>query len=196
MTAEHDFILASASPRRAALLRGLGLRFAVSAQHIDESRAENEPATEFVIRLALEKAGAAAVHTDFPVLGSDTIVVVDDQALGKPENEADAIRMLSMLSGREHEVMTAVAVVQGDKQLSKLSRTRVRVRDISRDEMHAYWQTGEPQDKAGSYAIQGLAAVFVSEIQGSYSGVVGLPLFETAELLAQFGIRVMSDAAR
>lgn len=191
MSKDYDFVLASASPRRAELLQGLGLRFAIAAQHIDETRRDNEKAAEFVTRLALEKAEAGARQTSLPVVGSDTIVVVDGHILGKPGDQADGARMLGMLSGREHEVFTAVAMVQGERYEVRLSTTRVRFRNINSDEMAAYWSTGEPADKAGGYAIQGLASVFVSEIDGSYSGVVGLPLYETAELLKGFGIPVI-----
>lgn len=191
-----QMILASASPRRAALLKQLGLRFEVSPQSLDESRRPGEKAGDFVQRLATEKAQAGWRGSErmLPVLGADTVVCVDDRCLGKPADRDHGIAMLQLLSGREHEVLTAVAIVQDAHEETVLSRSRVRFREVGEDEAAAYWASGEPADKAGGYAIQGLGAVFVSTIQGSYSGVVGLPLSETAALLRGFGIDVLGRA--
>lgn len=187
-----DFILASASPRRAALLEGLGLRFHVRPQDIDESQRPGESARVFVSRLACSKALAGATGAGRPVLGADTVVVIDDRVLGKPVDAADGLDMLQRLSGRWHQVMTAVAVVCGTQQHEALSVSDVCFRPITEAEARAYWQTGEPLDKAGGYAIQGIGGMFVAELRGSYSGVVGLPLYETVNLLAAFGIRPLS----
>ena len=186
-----DFLyLASASPRRSELLKQLGLRFEILPVSLDESPENGEAALDYTCRLATAKARKAWATLgtgEAPVLAADTAVVVGDEIFGKPSNQDDAIRMLTALSGRVHEVFTAVTALDGVKQASQLSRTRVRFRPISKAQMINYWQTGEPADKAGAYAIQGLGAVFIEEIDGSYSGVMGLPLFETARLLAAFG---------
>ncbi len=199
-------ILASASPRRRALLAQLGLRCHVVAPEVDERPQEHEHPADYVLRLARAKAGAGArlvADTEGtpprrPVLAADTAVVVDDRPLGKPADADAAIAMLSTLSGREHLVMTAVAVVMPSAvgiadPATALSTSRVRFRRITPAEAAAYWATGEPADKAGAYGIQGLGAVFVEELHGSFSGVVGLPLFETARLLAQAGIRPLPE---
>ena len=195
----HRVILASASPRRAELLAQLGVCFDVLPQAIDETPESGEKATELSLRLAdakaqsaLESAGDAAVL----VLGSDTVVSVDDVLLGKPVSADDAVRMLVQLSGRIHRVCTAVSLASRESSASGLSETRVRFREITDSEAHTYWNTGEPKGKAGGYAIQGRGAVFVESISGSYSGVMGLPLFETAALLAEFGVPLwLSPAA-
>ncbi len=185
------FILASASPRRTEILETLGLEFDQQPQDIDESRLENEGIREYVQRLAVQKAQAAAQGQCLPALGADTVVVLDNIALGKPSGRDDAIAMLMRLSGRQHEVMTAVAMVGNGQQAHALSVSQVTFRKISGDEAVAYWETGEPADKAGGYAIQGKAAIFVESLQGSYSGVVGLPIFETASILAEFNIPII-----
>lgn len=189
-----DFYLASASPRRHDLLLQLGYRFAVLPVDIDELAHAGEDAEVFVRRIATRKAmaGWRLVETGNarPVLGADTVVVVDGQILGKPEDAADAVRMLELLSGHTHRVLTAVAVTAGMAPQTVLSETRVQFRDIEAHEMRSYWATGEPCDKAGAYAIQGLAAAFVARIEGSYSGVVGLPLFETSSVLRCFGVQI------
>jgi septum formation protein len=186
--AEPDIHLASQSPRRRALLAQIGMRHDVVAVAVDESPLPGEAPAEYVLRLALAKARAGrALRPDRPVLGADTAVVVDDQILGKPLDRADGIAMLARLSGREHRVLTAVALV-GDREESRLSVSHVRFRPIDAAEAAAYWATGEPVDKAGGYAVQGLAALFIESIAGSYSGVMGLPLFETGELLRRAGI--------
>ncbi len=188
-----DLCLASASPRRLALLEQLGLVCQQYPVDLDESIALGESATDYVLRLAEEKAraGQSRSGSELPVLGSDTSVVFQGQILGKPKNEAHAVEMLMQLSGQTHQVMTGVAVCQGDRLQSVLSITEVKFRPLTRQECHAYWVTGEPEDKAGGYAIQGIAAIFVESVSGSYSNVVGLPLFETAELLKQYDIQIL-----
>ncbi len=184
--------LASASPRRAELLRQIGVRFAVCPADLDERVLAGEPAGDYVLRLARAKAMAVLEQLGKPagirVLGADTCVQLDGQILGKPAGRAEARHMLERLSGRTHEVLTGVALAGGQSMDSQLVCTRVRFRPLAAAEITAYWATGEPQDKAGAYAIQGYGAVFVQHLEGSYSGVVGLPLQETAGLLARAGI--------
>ncbi|KMN10574.1 septum formation inhibitor Maf [Pseudomonas sp. FSL R10-1350] len=187
--------LASGSPRRRELLTQIGVPFQVVSASIDETPLPDECPAAYVERLARAKARAgrehllgASVSAPFCVLGADTAVVLDDQILGKPVDEADALSMLMALSGREHEVLTAIAILAAERCETRVVRSRVSFRTISQQEAAQYWASGEPQDKAGGYAIQGLAAVFVAGLNGSYSGVVGLPVCETAELLGQFGI--------
>ena len=187
-------LLASASPRRRELLEQIGVAFSLIKVEVDERRQPGEAPEAMVQRLALAKARAgrsAAAADARPVLGADTVVVVDDAVLGKPRDEAHALAMLARLSGRWHEVLSAVALAWPGGEEVRLSRTAVRFREISETEARAYWASGEPRDKAGAYAIQGRGAVFVAEIRGSYSGVMGLPLFETAELLAARGVRIL-----
>lgn len=196
-----DLILASASPRRAELLSQIGIKYKVQAVDIDESSLPNETPEVLVQRLALEKSCAvnasknsvknSLLNKQIPILGSDTLGIINGELLVKPENFEHAYSMLSTMSGCWHEILTAVAIThQGETQL-KLNLNRVLFRKISDKEIQAYWKTGEPQDKAGAYAIQGLAASFVERIEGSYSGIMGLPLFETSQLLRQFGISVI-----
>jgi septum formation protein len=192
-------ILASASARRQELLSQIGVRFTVRSQDIDESIRSGELANDYVTRMAQEKAGSALNalrvnedSSDAVVLAADTSVVCDADVLGKPANEADAVGMLRLLSGREHRVLSAVTLATQVKQRSVLSESRVRFREISIDEAQQYYRSGEPMGKAGAYAIQGYAAVFVEQLIGSYSGVMGLPLFETAQLLAEFSVPVQS----
>jgi septum formation protein len=183
--------LASASPRRRQLLELIGVAHLVTPADIDESRRDGEGGPEYVLRLAGEKARAVrARHLDLPVLAADTTVDVDGEILEKPASEADALRMLGLLSGREHLVHTGICAISAEAPTALVCSTEVRFRPISRAEMRAYWASGEPQGKAGAYAIQGLGAVFVERINGSYSGVMGLPLFETARLLRAHGIAV------
>ncbi len=195
-----DLYLASASPRRRELLAQIGLRVDVVSQSVKEHLLDNESPENYVQRLALEKAQAGLrvpdIHRQCPVLGADTAVVMDDCILGKPASEAAALAMLQQLSGRTHRVLSAVAVVGKDnlgqdRVETCLSQSRVRFRRIDEQECLAYWHTGEPADKAGAYGIQGLGAVFIEHLDGSYSGVMGLPLFETSELLYRFGIKVL-----
>jgi septum formation protein len=180
--------LASASPRRSALLTQIGVAHRIAPVPVDESVDGAEAPEKYVTRLAALKADTLwqnlPVDERLPVLGSDTSVVVDRTILGKPADESDCLRMLELLSGRTHQVHTAVAVRSAAGSEVRLSVSDVTFRDLSRAEMRAYWQTGEPADKAGGYAIQGRGAVFIRHIAGSYSGIMGLPLFETAELLA------------
>ena len=182
--------LASGSPRRRELLTQIGVPFIVISAPIDESPLPSESAPAYVERLARAKAAAGLARVDGPavVLGADTAVVLDGRILGKPENREDALAMLADLSGREHQVLTAVALDDGQRVHSFCVTSTVRFRAISTDEAQRYWASGEPADKAGGYAVQGLGAVFVTGLSGSYSAVVGLPLCETADLLGQFGI--------
>lgn len=183
--------LASASPRRRELLQQIGVAHRLVAASIDERVLPGEAPAAYVERLAREKAAAglaALGHGNACVLGADTSVVLDGRILGKPEGRADALATLAALSGRAHKVYTAVAVCDGSRSRVRVVCSRVHFRALSAVEREAYWASGEPCDKAGSYGIQGLGAVFVSHLEGSYSAVVGLPLCETSELLAEFGI--------
>jgi septum formation protein len=183
-------ILASASPRRSALLTQIGLPHRVVPASLDEGRQAGEPVEHCVLRLAEQKARQVQTMTGgaLPVLGADTAVVLDDEMLGKPQDGAAARAMLARLSGRTHVVLSGVALASGSGMRTALSRSEVRLRTLTSGECDAYWDSGEPRDKAGAYAIQGLGALFVAELRGSYSGVMGLPLFETASLLAQIGL--------
>lgn len=193
MTTAPTFHLASASPRRREILAGLGLSFSYGGVDLDESQRNNERVEDMVVRLARDKAVAAngAHAPEFPVLAADTIVVLGERVFGKPASEDDALAMLAALSGRCHRVITAVALRQGNEVNTTLSETSVQFRDISPDEARRYWHSGEPADKAGSYAIQGLGGAFVESISGSYSGVVGLPVYETVLLLEAAGIPIL-----
>jgi septum formation protein len=194
MPSPPNIYLASQSPRRAELLRQIGVRFDVLPVDVDETMAGDEAPGHYVQRLALEKARAGWCTLDpdmqRPVLGADTIVIAADKVMGKPADRQQAIDMLSMLSGRTHQVITAVAMSAG-REAVRTSRSSVTFRSLSRQECEAYWDSGEPRDKAGAYAIQGLAAMFVTRLDGSYSGVMGLPLYETAELLKMFGFTTL-----
>lgn len=183
--------LASSSPRRRDILAALGLEFRVGAADIDEQRLEDEAPDEMVLRLAREKALAGAPDSGHVVIGADTAVVLGDDVFGKPDDVTDAIDMLARLSARTHSVLTGVAVWDGHEMRSVVSATDVRFREIDPDEARAYWHSGEPCDKAGAYAIQGKGGVFVEEVRGSYTGVVGLPVFETVQLLRRAGIHVL-----
>ncbi len=183
-------MLASQSARRAELLQQIGLAFVVQAADIDETPAPEEGAANYVLRIALEKAQAGRQYSDsqLPCLGADTAVAIDGAIFGKPRNKSHALEMLARLSGRSHQVMTGVALINAKHESSALSTSTVSFRNISAQEIDAYWRTGEPADKAGAYAIQGRGALFVESLQGSYSGVMGLPLFETAALLRSVGV--------
>ncbi|WP_166264306.1 Maf family protein [Marinobacter caseinilyticus] len=186
----RPIILASASPRRADLLRQLGLTFSVFPVDIDERPTPNEAAAHYVERLAREKAFAGlklAVDPKSLVIGSDTSVVRDGDILGKPDGKEQAAEMLASLSGRSHKVMTAVALAGEHGCFARVSTTEVRFRALSESEIRAYCDTGEPMDKAGAYGIQGRGGAFVSGLWGSYSAVVGLPLDDVAALLAEAG---------
>jgi septum formation protein len=181
--------LASRSPRRRELLTQIGIAHSVRTADVDETPLPAETPEAFVERIALAKARTvAAVERALPVLAADTAVVADEVIMGKPAHRQAAIAMLRALADREHRVLSGVALIAAGRESYRLSESRVRFRAISLDEAAAYWASGEPADKAGGYAIQGLGAVFVKQLQGSYSGVMGLPLFETAELLAEIGI--------
>jgi len=185
-----DFVyLASGSPRRRELLTQIGVSFRVVSVVVDESPLPGELAAAYVTRLAVAKARAALHHAaDALVLTADTAVVLDGKIMGKPADRADGERMLAALSGRTHRVLTAIALGGGTLMHQRLSESEVKFRTIGLAERHSYWETGEPCDKAGGYAIQGHGAVFVEELRGSYSGVMGLPLFETAALLDTVGV--------
>jgi len=187
-------LLASASPRRRELLQQVGVPHAVLAVDVDETPYPGESPRDLALRLARAKAveGRRRDGGARPVLGSDTVVVVDGAIFGKPADRAEALGMLAALSGREHQVLTAVALAMpgaADGPVREaISETTVRMRAICADEAAAYWESGEPRDKAGAYGIQGLGAVFIEHIRGSYSGVMGLPLYETAQLLQACGL--------
>lgn len=180
--------LASQSPRRRELLAQIGINYELLCNDIDESILAGEAPDVYVERLAIEKAlaGQKLGIDHKPVLGADTIVVLDNNIMGKPRDEKDAIAMLLSLSGREHHVMTAVALVLDDKIHSDVITTKVKFREISQQEAVNYWQSGEPKDKAGGYGIQGLGAQFVEKIDGCYFAVVGLPLMRTQQMLNTF----------
>ena len=190
---DSHLILASSSPRRAQLLQAVGIPFRIQPADVDETRLRGESAEDMVLRLAAAKAMAVSSTGPDIVIAADTAVALDNEIFGKPRCEADAVRMLSLLSGRTHRVVTGVAVRRGESMTSALSSTDVSFRDIDPDEARRYWHSGEPQDKAGAYAIQGRGGAFVRAIMGSYSGVVGLPIFETAELLRKAGIDPLAE---
>jgi septum formation protein len=182
-------ILASQSPRRSELLNQIGIPHQVSPVELDETPGKDEPAEIFVERISREKAYVGrALHPRKPVLAADTCVVLDGKPMGKPRHEEHAVEMLLDLSGRHHEVLSGVILMSGQEESYRLNRSQVHFRTISEAQARRYWATGEPADKAGGYAIQGLAALFIERISGSYSGVMGLPLFETGELLAEAGL--------
>ena len=188
-----ELILASASPRRAEILQQIGVDFQIAPADIDETPKPQESPVDYVQRMAQEKtqhvinsiAGSSAV-----VLGADTSVVLNCKIYGKPKNQQEAMAMLEALSGKTHQVLTAVAMGNKQRCLLKLSATDVKFRELDLKECLDYWNTGEPLDKAGSYAIQGLGAVFVEKISGSFSGVVGLPIAQTAQLLQTFNVPI------
>lgn len=183
--------LASASPRRSALLNQIGVPHRVQPVDVDETARGDEAADHYVRRLAVLKAETLwqklAAAQRQPVLGADTAVVLDDEILGKPRDEQDCLRMLKLLSARTHQVFTAVALRASDGCQSRVNVSEVTFRKLADEEIQRYWRSGEPADKAGAYAVQGRAALFIERIAGSYSGIMGLPLFETGELLAAVG---------
>lgn len=182
--------LASVSPRRRELLTQIGVPHIVIAADIDEMALSGEQPRDYVMRMAREKA--ITVHgrgvTALPVLAADTTVVLDGVIYGKPRDRNDGIAMLQRLSGQTHEVLTAVSLAVGDEVDLRLSISEVRFAELTLEECAAYWETGEPRDKAGGYGVQGVGAMFVKSLNGSYSGVMGLPLFETAALLRDAGV--------
>lgn len=192
--------LASRSPRRLELLGQLGLRAEVLDVEVDETPLPGENAAALVLRLAQAKALAARPPAAGPdpvpaIVAADTAVTLDGEIFGKPADLADAQRILGRLAGRTHEVVTGLAVLHAGRCHARLSRSEVTMRATSPDEIARYWRSGEPADKAGSYAIQGLGAIFIAELSGSYSGVMGLPLYELAGLLAGCGYRLPADPA-
>ncbi len=184
-------ILASQSPRRKTLLSQLGYEFSCLPADIDEATLCNESPENYVLRMAITKAKVIVNRStqESTVLGADTCVVLDNEILSKPINQQAALTILLKLSGRTHQVLTAIAVINSGKEQSRVVKTQVTFKTLTEQEIIKYWQTGEPQDKAGSYAIQGLGGQFVTHISGSYSAVVGLPLYETANILTAFNIK-------
>ena len=190
--------LASSSPRRRELLDQLGVYYEQLSAPVDETRRPAEAPAVYVSRMALEKARAGharASDKGRPVLGADTAVAAGEAVLGKPRDRAEGMAMLARLSGVTHHVYTAVAVVDAEREASRLSVSAVCLRTLSEEERAWYWDSGEPADKAGGYAVQGRGAQFIARLEGSYSGVMGLPLFETAELLREFGVDVLRGQA-
>lgn len=187
-------ILASASPRRKMLLEKIGLDFDVIPADIDETITE-EFSNQLIEKLALDKAQYVAQKTSEPsiVIGSDTVVVIDSQILGKPKDKEDAKRMLSLLSDNTHEVISAIAVVDTETGLHSCESviSKVKFRKITESEIDNYIKTGEPEDKAGAYAIQGYASVFVESIEGCYNNIVGISVFKLAQMLKKFGISIL-----
>ena len=196
MSSQPLLCLASSSPRRREILRALGLDFAVEPVDIDESRLAGETPRQMVLRLASSKACAAGVASWRYTIGADTAVILEDTVLGKPQHRDDAVAMLLALSGRCHTVLTGVGLRGPNGTQTALSATEVWFREICRDEAVAYWHSGEPRDKAGAYGIQGLGGMFVKAIKGSYSGVVGLPVFETTCMLRKVGIDVLPEPTK
>ena len=186
--------LGSASPRRAELLQQMDVSFEVGVANIDESIRKHEKAADYVMRMAIEKArrvwqiNQGTALAGLPVLAADTAVVLDDWIMGKPADREQGVEMLNVLSGRTHEVLTSVSLLYGERQISRLNRSEVTFASLSEADISRYWETGEPLDKAGAYAIQGKAAVFIELLKGSYSGVMGLPLFEVGQLLEEMDI--------
>jgi septum formation protein len=176
-------VLASRSPRRAELLRAAGFEFSVRVAEVDETPREGEPAREYVLRLAAEKARAVTAEADEIVLAADTTVVLGNEIMGKPVNEADAARMLRALAGQRHEVITGICLRRGVREVCDVASTAVWFAELSEGEIADYVASGEPMDKAGAYGIQGLASRFIERIEGSYSNVVGLPVALTYRLL-------------
>lgn len=177
--------LASASPRRRELVEQLGYQFQQFSVDADETKFNDESPLVYVERLSRLKAetGLALGYTNYPVLGSDTVVVVDDEVLGKPKDFIDFTRMMNLLSGRTHQVLTAIAFATPTHTVSDVISTEVTFKSLNEEEIADYWQSGEPQDKAGGYGIQGLGGRFVTHLSGSYFAVMGLPLYETEQLL-------------
>lgn len=186
----RNLILASSSPRRAQLLEQIGVSFEQVPAELDETKFPGETPEEYVQRLAREKSALvqSGIGSDSVVLAADTAVVLDDLVLGKPADHFDGLGMLARLSGREHRVLTAICLRCGDVLRESLSESRVRFINLTREQCEAYLATDEPWDKAGSYAIQGVAGAFVESMEGSYSGVVGLPLAETCKLLQELDV--------
>ena len=185
-----NLILASQSPRRRELLGLTGLDFVVRAADIDETMDETKPPVEEVARVSREKALAVTREPDDVVIAADTIVVCEGEVLGKPKDAQDAFRMLSLLSGRNHQVMTGMTVVQGDEIVTHTEVTKLRFRDLLPEEIRAYIAAGEPMDKAGAYGIQGGAALFCTRMEGDYYNVMGLPVCALSVILRTFGLPI------
>jgi len=186
---EPQITLASASPRRAALLRQIGISFEIRPSNIIEKRGASESPDAYVQRLASAKAHAVQ-HGSRPSLGADTTVTLNGRMLEKPIDRNDALEMLQLLQGKRHSVLTGVSLYDGQRELSVIATARVAFRSATIDELQAYWESGEPIDKAGAYGIQGLGAIFIAGICGQPSTVAGLPLVETNQLLSDFGVDV------
>lgn len=188
-------ILASQSPRRKELLEQVGLKFSIQSADIDESILQHEDVDAYVLRVATAKAKTIArQHSDALVIAADTTVSIDGKILTKPIDCDDAMRMWGLLSGQKHQVKTTVVIAYTSLIWHVTVSTNVQFKDLTQDEMFAYWQTGEPCDKAGGYAIQGRAAAWVTYMEGSYSNVVGLPLYETMQLLEQIQQQHFSES--
>jgi len=189
-----QLILASSSPRRAELLTQLAVNYQVCHVDIDETPFKNELPLNYVQRIAAEKSAASVnlQNSELPILAADTTVVLNNQIMGKPENQQQAAQMLSRLSATTHQVYSAISL-RGQQHWQRVNITDVTFRVIEPFEMAAYWKTSEPGDKAGGYAIQGLGSIFIKSIKGSFSAVMGLPLFETAELLTKQGIKIIHE---
>lgn len=202
MTTQPQLYLASQSPRRLQLLQQLGLKVEIFNADIDETPKADEQPVDYVRRMAQEKNHAARQQLEklanfaphLPILSADTSVVCDGQILGKPQNHAQAAQMLRLLSGRTHQVLTAVCVSLSDQKHSLVQTSQVTFKPLTEQEISAYIRTGEPMDKAGAYGIQGVGGIFISHIESSFSGVMGLPVFETAELLRQVGVDLFSSS--
>ena len=190
---ETIILLASSSPRRGELLNQIGVKYKVLPVDIDETVDAGETATDYVMRMSLEKArrGFLAAEQRYVTLGADTCIECDGEVLGKPDDKEDAALLLRMLSGREHTVHSAVTVVNEQSEMTELCSSIVCFDKLEQSTIDAYIATGEPLDKAGAYAIQGQAAQFITKLEGSYSSVMGLPLFETACLLRKCGIKII-----
>ena len=186
-----SLILASSSERRKEILEAMGIAFTIRVADVDETILRGESPADMVLRLASAKAAAIPAGPGEIVIAADTAVVLGEECFGKPADFEDALRILSALSGQTHQVMTGLAVASAASVATALSVTDVRFRDIDPDEVRRYWRSGEPQGKAGAYAIQGRGGMFVEAIMGSYTGVVGLPVFETARLLQAAGLDVL-----
>lgn len=187
-------ILASSSPRRESILRDMGVSFIKRPANIDESVLPGEKADKYVRRMAEAKAKKNTDKTsNMPVLGADTIVLIDDAILGKPIDREQALRYLSILSDRTHSVLTSVALVREDRCESIIARAEVTFRKILKREAILYWETGEPKDKAGGYGIQGIGGIFIKRIEGGYGTVMGLPILETEKLLRLFEVDTWRD---
>lgn len=188
-------VLASASPRRSELLNQIGVQADILPMDIDERVLPAESPRDYVVRLSKQKALAALdLRHDAVVVGADTIVVVDQQVLGKPRDQADHARMFALLSGRTHDVFTAVTIADSTQVHSALSHSQVTFAEVGAQEVAAYWRSGEPADKAGGYAIQGKGALFITNLDGSFSSVMGLPLETTGRLLAKFELDLWANA--